>query len=58
MEFKDYKEKQKYYADRSKEIRIFWESTGTLNVGTKEKPKYKGRTYNKSKEVKHDNDSK
>ena len=58
MEFKDYKEKQKYYANRSKEKRTFWESVGTLNIGTKEKPKFKGNTYIKPKEVKHDIDSK
>lgn len=45
MEFKDYKEKQKFYKDRAKQSKLFWDSTGVINTGTKEKPKIKGRTY-------------
>ena len=52
MEFKDYKEKQKYYENRSKETKTMWESVGTMNIGTKDKPKFKGRTYVKPKENK------
>ena len=58
MEFKDYKEKQKYYASRSKEKKVFWESRGSLNIGTKDEPKYKGNTYIKPKEVEHGINSK
>lgn len=45
MEFKDYKEKQKYYANRSKEVKTFWEST----TGKKNSI-IKGRTYVKPKD--------
>lgn len=58
MDFKDYKEKQKYYENRSKETKTIWESVGTMNIGTKDKPKIKGRTYVKPKEKKNDNNSK
>jgi len=52
MEFKDYKEKQKYYRERAKQTKLFWNSTGTINKGTKEKPCWNGRTYIKPKEGK------
>lgn len=58
MEFKDYKEKQKYYENRSKETKTIWDSTGVVNIGTKEKPKIKGRTYVKPKENRYDNNTK
>ena len=50
MEFKDYKEKQKYYRDKAKEVKVFWVSTGTINKGTKEKPRFNGKTYIKPKD--------
>ena len=47
MEFKDYKEKQKYYKERTKQTRMVWESK------TNDKNNIiKGRTYIKPKEVK------
>jgi hypothetical protein len=49
LEFKDYKEKQKYYRDKAKEVKVFWVSTGTINKGTKEKPRFNGKTYIKPK---------
>lgn len=49
LEFKDYKEKQKYYRDKAKEFKVFWVSTGTINKGTKEKPRFNGKTYIKPK---------
>ena len=58
MEFKDYKEKQKYYENRSKETKTIWESVGTMNIGTKDKPKFKGITYVKPKENRYDNNTK
>lgn len=58
MEFKDYKEKQKYYRERAKQTKLFWNSIGTINKGTKEKPRWNGRTYIKPKENNDDNDSK
>lgn len=44
MEFKDYKEKQKYYARKSKESRMVWESSNGNKNGI-----IKGRTYVKPK---------
>ena len=35
-----------------------WESVGTMNIGTKDKPKFKGRTYVKPKENRYDNNTK
>jgi hypothetical protein len=58
MEFKNYKEKQAYFKERSKQVNKVWDSQGTINYGTKENPKFKGRTYVKPKEENHDNDSK
>lgn len=48
MEFKDYKEKQKYYKELAKQEKIFWISKPPLNLKSKEK----GRTYVKPKEEK------
>lgn len=53
MEFKDYKEKQKYYKEKSKLRKTFWVSTTGQKNGI-----IKGRTYTKPKENKNDNDSK
>ena len=44
MEFKDYKEKQKYYARKSKESKMVWESSNGKKNGI-----IKGRTYIKPK---------
>ena len=57
MEFKNYKEKQAYFKERAKQVKVLWNSQGTINYGTKENPKVKGRTYVKPKEENHDNDS-
>lgn len=46
MEFKDYKEKQKYYRERAKQEHVFWISKPPLYLKSKEK----GRTYVKPKE--------
>lgn len=51
-EFKNFREKQAYYKERAKETKMFWCSEGTINYGTKQKPKFKGRTYVKPKESK------
>ena len=48
LEFKDYKEKQKYYKELAKQERVFWISKPPLNLKSKEK----GRTYVKPKEEK------
>ena len=55
MEFKDYKEKQKFFKERCKQNRQFWVSI--MPNGTKEKALkvkssllIKGRTYMKGKE--------
>lgn len=45
MEFKDYKEKQKYYKERLKQTKIIWESSDGKKNGI-----VKGRTYIKPKE--------
>lgn len=55
MEFKDYKEKQKFFKDRQKEHKQFWVSTmpnDTKNKALKVKNNLliKGRTYIKPKE--------
>ena len=55
MEFKDYKEKQKFFKDRQKEHKQFWVSTmsnDTKNKALKVKNNLliKGKTYIKSKE--------
>lgn len=47
-EFKDYKEKQKYYRNRAKEKRFFWISTEP-NFD-KKKTIIKGRTYVKGEQ--------
>ena len=47
MEFKDYKEKQKYYANKSKETKMIWESSAG-----KKNSIIKGRTYIKQKKEK------
>lgn len=52
MDFENYKEKQKYYKERAKQSKLFWDSTGTINKGTKKKPHFNGRTYVKPKEIK------
>lgn len=48
MEFKDYKEKQKYYKERAKQENVSWISKLPLNTKSKEK----GMTYVKPKEEK------
>lgn len=53
MEFNNYKEKQKYYKERSKQKKFFWVSTDSQKNDI-----VKGRTYIKPKENKNDNDSK
>ena len=54
--FKDYKEKQKYYKDKVKEMKYFWVSKMPNNLRHKDgKPVeeiVKGRTYVKPKEEK------
>lgn len=54
MEFKDYKEKQRYYEERSKDSKLFWISCDPLikeNLQHKKIEKVvKGRTYVKPKE--------
>lgn len=55
MEFKDYKEKQKFFRDKQKEHKQFWVSVmpnDTRNKALKVKNNLliKGRTYIKSKE--------
>ncbi len=45
-EFKDYKEKQKYYKNKLKEERFIWVST---EPGYTKKGIIKGRTYKKPK---------
>lgn len=47
-EFKDYKEKQRYYKNKAKEERWFWVST---EPNYKKKGVIKGRTYRQPKEV-------
>ena len=59
MEFKNYKEKQAYYKQRSKQEKVFWESSPpetTMNNARKVKKDLviKGRTYVKPKERKND----
>jgi hypothetical protein len=44
MEFKDYKEKQKYYKEKAKQSKMIWESSNGKNNGI-----VKGRTYVKPK---------
>lgn len=53
MEFKDYKEKQKYYKNRSEQQNILWESTAPRLKNGKKNPLLKGKTYiNVNKEKK------
>ena len=49
MEFKDYKEKQKFYKIRSKQEKVFWTSVEPINEN-KRKGIKKGLTYVKPKE--------
>lgn len=49
MEFKDFKEKQKYYSKRAKEGKMVWVSKEPLNSPYRDK---KGKTYVKPKEEK------
>lgn len=54
MEFKDYKEKQEYFKNRSKESKIVWIS----KMNDNKNKIIKGRTYVKPKEVnENDNDT-
>lgn len=53
LDFKDYKEKQKYYKERSKQKKTFW-----VSMEGQKNSIIKGRTYIKPKEVKNGNDSK
>ena len=48
MEFKDYKEKQKFYKIRSKQEKVFW--TSIEPTYNKKKGIIKGLTYVKPKE--------
>lgn len=54
MEFKDYKEKQKYYRDKQKEERFFWVSKMPNNLRHKDGKRVveivKGRTYVKKEQ--------
>lgn len=48
MEFKDYKEKQQYFKERSKQENVIWISKLPKNSKSKEK----GKTYINPKEAK------
>lgn len=50
MEFKDYKEKQKFYRIRAKQENVFWISSEPINPRNKRKGIKKGLTYVKPKE--------
>lgn len=54
MEFKDYKEKQKYYRDKQKEEHFFWVSKMPNNLRHKDGKRVveivKGRTYVKKEQ--------
>ena len=50
MEFKDYKEKQKFYKARAKQENIFWISIDPIDYNKKRKGIKKGLTYVKPKE--------
>lgn len=52
MEFKDYKEKQAYYKNRSKKENMIWESTAPRLRNGEKNPLVKGRTFINPKEVK------
>ena len=52
MGFENYKDKQKFYRERSKQEKMFHISKPPLNLKSKEK----GYTYIKPKEKKNDND--
>ena len=49
MEFKDYKEKQKFYKARAKQETMFWISSAPINTQEKRKKIRKGLTYIKPK---------
>jgi len=51
MEFKDYKEKQKFYKERAKQERVVWISSSPTNPRLR-KGITKGSTYIKPKEEK------
>lgn len=50
MEFKDYKEKQKYYKERAKQVKVVWTSSEPLTIQSKRSGIKKGLTYIKPKE--------
>jgi len=52
MEFKDYKEKQKFYRARAKQENVVWISSEPINPRLKRKGIKKGLTYVKPKEEK------
>ena len=49
-EFKDYKEKQQYYKQKSKNSKYIWVSKEPNNISEKRHILIKGRTYIKQKE--------
>lgn len=49
MEFKDYKEKQKYYKERSKEVKYSFEQPPYIYLKPNKRIKPKGLTYIKVK---------
>lgn len=51
IEFKNYKEKQKYYKEKAKSYTVFWQSKEPNYKNNKRNMIIKGRTYVKPKEV-------